>query len=99
MKENIKDDVKIHTDQARSYQGLRNHESVNHGFDQYVIGHVYVNGLESFWALLKRGYHGVYHHMSPKHLHRYANEFAARYNFRYLDTLDQMTLIVRGLVG
>ena len=78
MKDNIEDDVKIYTDQARSYHGLRNHESMNHDFGQYVRGDVHVNGLESFWALLKRGYHGVNHHMSPKHLHHYANEFAAR---------------------
>lgn len=59
---------------------------------------MHVNGLESSWALLKRGYHGIYHHMSPKHLHRCANEVAIRYNFRYLDTINQMALIARGLV-
>ena len=36
------------------------------------------NGIESVFALLKRGLHGVYHHASPKHLHRYVGEFAFR---------------------
>ena len=42
----------------------------------------HTNGIESFWALLKRGYHGTYHHMSEKHLNRYVGEFAGRHNDR-----------------
>lgn len=48
------------------------HESVNHKRGEYVRGAAYVNTCESFHALLKRGAHDVYHHWSPKHLHRYA---------------------------
>ena len=49
--------------------------------------------------MLKRGYYGTYHRMSPKHLDRYVNEFEARHNDRPLDTLDQMAATARGLVG
>ena len=49
--------------------------------------------------MLKRGYHGVYHRMSPKHLQRYVNEFANRHNIRNQDTIDQMQAIVAGLNG
>ena len=54
------------------------HEWVNHTTGQYVNGLATTNGIESFWALLKRGYIGTFHWMSWKHLHRYVTEFAAR---------------------
>jgi len=59
----------------------------------------HTNGIESFWAMLKRGYHGTYHHMSVKHLDRYVSEFAGRHNDRTRDTADQMMAIVAGMVG
>ena len=49
--------------------------------------------------MLKRGYHGTYHKMSVKHLHRYIEEFAGRHNVRDKDTLTQMSLLAVGLVG
>ena len=60
---------------------------------EYVSGQAHTNGIESFWALLKRGYHGTYHHMSEKHLDRYVLEFSGRHNHRLLDTIDQMAII------
>ena len=64
-----------------------------------IIDMAHTNGLESFWAMLKRAIDGVYHHLSVKHLHRYANEFSGRHNTRPMDTADQMTAMVRGAVG
>ena len=64
---------------------------------EYVRGQAHTNGVESFWAVLKRGYYGTYHKMSPKHLNRYVKEFAGRHNIRNLDTIKQMTAIARGL--
>ena len=75
------------------------HETVRHSVGEYVDGMAHTNGIESFWALLKRGYHGTYHHMSEKHLNRYVTEFSGRNNERNRDTLDQMQLIVVGMVG
>ena len=88
-----------YTDDSRSYIGLENHETVKHSVGEYVRKQAHTNGVESFWSMLKRGYHGVYHHMSPKHLHRYVNEYAGRHNIRDMDTLDQMRDVVAGLVG
>ena len=65
----------------------------------WVNGQAHTNGLESFWSMFKRGYHGTFHRMSVKHLHRYVNEFAGRHNIRDMDTLEQMCLLARGLVG
>jgi hypothetical protein len=49
--------------------------------------------------MLKRGYQGTYHKMSPKHLDRYVAEFAGRHNVRDLDTAAQMSALARGMVG
>ena len=74
----------VYTDGSSAYQGLPQfgygHEWVNHAVGQYVDGEVTVNGVESFWALLKRGYKGTFHYISWEHLHRYCNEFAYRLN-------------------
>ena len=59
----------------------------------------HTNGVESFWAFLKRGYHGTFHHVSEAHLERYVNEFAGRHNIRELDTKDQMNWIAGKLEG
>ena len=90
----------VYTDDARAYLGLPYaHEAVRHGVSEYVQGMAHVNGIESFWALLKRGYHGTYHHMSPKHLSRYVGEFSGRHNARSRDTVDQMESLAAGLAG
>ena len=63
---------------------------------EYVREQAHTNGLESFWSMMKRGFNGVYHHMSPKHLNRYVDEFEGRHNSRPLDTEMQMEEVVRG---
>lgn len=70
------------TDEHRGYQGLQshNHLTVNHSAGEYVRGMASTNGIESFWALLKRGFIGVYHQMSVPHLDKYVNEFSFRHN-------------------
>ena len=75
------------------------HETVKHSVSEYVNGMAHTQGIESFWALLKRGYHGTYHHMSEKHLDRYVSEFAGRHNDRRADTIEQMQAVVAGMVG
>ena len=74
----------LHTDEHAAYMGLGGlffkRESVNHSGGEYVRGTVHTNGIESVWAVMKRGLSGVYHHASPKHLGRYVNEFAFRLN-------------------
>ena len=90
----------LYTDEFSSYIGVRPfHETVNHSAGEYVRGQAHVNGLESFWAMLKRGYMGTYHKMSKKHLFRYVNEFAGRHNVRTLDTMIQIILLANSLIG
>ena len=89
--------AQVYTDEHRGYNMVPNRSVVRHSVGQYVNGQVHTNGIESFWAMLKRGYMGTYHHMSRKHLPRYVNEFAGRHNQRPLDTIDQMAAIMHGL--
>lgn len=56
------------------------HDTVNHAAGEYARGSVSTNSIESVWAVLKRGLHGVYHHASKKHLFRYVDEFTFRLN-------------------
>ena len=90
----------VYTDDAKGYRGMPfEHEAVKHSISEYVREQAHTNGIESFWALLKRGYHGTYHHMSAKHLGRYVTEFAGRYNVRELNTIDQMGVLACGMAG
>ena len=91
----------VYTDEYPAYRGMLDvrHESVKHSVGEYVRGQAHTNGMESFWASMKRGYYGVYHQMSVKHLRRYVAEFAGRHNVRDLDTLAQMIALARGMDG
>ena len=98
-KEHTVENVTVYADESTSYRGLPNLESVNHSVSQWVKDQAHVNCVEFFWAALKSGYNGVYHHVSKKHLHRSADEFAGPHNFRNYGTIDQMRLIASRLVG
>jgi transposase-like protein len=90
----------VYTDEAVQYKGMaRRHEAVAHSANEYVRGMAHTNGMESHWALFKRGLDGIYHHVSVKHLGRYTTEFEGRHNARPLDTEEQMTAMVQGSVG
>ena len=93
-------DAKVYTDDHRAYAGMPfDHETVNHSAAEYVRDMAHTNGIESFWAVLKRAHKGVYHKFSVKHLQRYVTDFAGRHNVRTKDTLSQMEFIVAGMVG
>ena len=91
----------LYTDEAKAYAGMLeyDHEAVNHSAKGYVREVAHTNGIESFWAMLKRGYQGTFHKFSEKHLDRYVAEFAGRHNIRPRDTLDIMRSVVIGMVG
>ena len=102
IQDRVKPGSTVYTDDHGGYNRLWldfNHASVRHSVREYVKGQAHTNGIESFWALLKRGYYGTYHRMSPKHLQRYVNECSGRHNVRYLDTIDQMAAMVKGMDG
>ncbi len=100
IKENVKSGSTVYTDSHKSYEGMEGfaHESVNHSTGEYIKGMAHTNGVESFWALLKRGHYGVFHHMSVKHLHRYVNEFSLRHNLGH-DIMPTIDAVTDGMVG
>jgi len=96
--ENVAFGPQIHTDDFPSYDRVKNwyqHETVRHHLGQYVRdGLIHTNSAESFWAIFKRGYVGIYHWMSRKHLQRYVDEFACRFNSREQDFTDIFSSMV-----
>jgi transposase-like protein len=81
---NVEVGAQLYTDDHMVFNGLDGlfyrHETVNHSAGEYARGAANTNSIESVWAVLKRGIHGVFHHASAKHLHRYVDEFAWRLN-------------------
>jgi len=102
VRENVEAGSTVMTDAAVVYKNLGadfDHQVVNHSIGEYVRGQAHTNGIESFWATLKRGYKGTYHQISKKHLSRYITEFAGRHNLRDYDTIIQMEMVAKGFVG
>ncbi len=100
VEERTEPKAQVYTDDNASYVGMkRQHGTVRHSSGEYVRKQVHTNGMESFWAMLKRAHKGVYHKMSRKHMDRYVREFAGRHNLRDHDTIDQMRSMVGGMVG
>ena len=100
--ERVRAGAKLYTDEARAYRPLAawyDHEAVNHSVGEYVRGMAHTNGIESFWAMLKRAHKGIFHKISPKHLHRYVADFAAKHNIRDADTIAQMGALAAGMTG
>ena len=91
----------VYTDEHAGYRSLfdYDHAAVNHSRGEYVRDDVHTQAIESARAILKRMFMGTYHHLSPKHLHRYVTELAGRHNARPLPALDRMAALVRGAEG
>ena len=100
VEDNTTKETTVYTDEAKAYKGMnRPHESVKHSVSQYVNGMAHTNGIESYWSLLKKGFHGTFHHFSPKHMDRYVHKFTTRYNLRGSDTIVMMGDTVGMMVG
>jgi transposase-like protein len=105
IQQNIETGATLHTDEAAAYDGIKaagfTHDTVNHSAGEYVRDDVTTNGMESVFAVLKRGLIGVYHHASSKHLDRYVDEFAFRLNEGNVKnhTLNRLESFVDGVAG
>src|SRR5580704_18277015 len=75
VRANIAKETALMTDEARQYLEVgaefASHESVNHGREEYVRGHIHTNTVEGYYSIFKRGMKGIYQHCSERHLHCY----------------------------
>lgn len=105
IRENVAQGSTVCTDEHVAYNNLHvrdyTHRVVNHSAKEYVNGMAHTNGIESVWALLKRGYYGTYHNFSAKHTQRYVDEFAYRLNEGNckVHVLDRMNSLVTKAIG
>lgn len=104
IKEVCHEDSCIMTDEWPAYRGIGKefaggHEVVKHAEGEFVKGNASTNTAESYFALLKRGVHGAFHHVSKNHLHRYCDEFSFRWNHRKTDDGERTAAAIRGSDG
>lgn len=106
LQQNIVRAATVHTDEASHYRSLgkyfAKHESVNHSAGEYARGNVTTNTVESFFAILKRGLIGTFHHVGEQHLHRYVAEFDFRYNLRSalgVEDKERADYLLQGISG
>jgi hypothetical protein len=97
IQENVDKDAVLMTDTSANYVGLKNdyaaHETVNHTINEYVRDQViYTNTIEGAFSHLKRTIIGTYHKVTIKHLNRYCEETAFRYNLRKMKDADRFIL-------
>src|SRR6266542_431470 len=101
VRENVERGSAIYTDALSSYSGLvedYSHETVDHAVE-YVTGRVHTNGIENFWALLKRGLHGTYVSVQPFHLFRYLDERMFTFNEREDDDFGRFVTTLGTVAG
>jgi transposase-like protein len=86
IQEHIDASATLMTDEHPGYtkvgRDFADHQTVNHSQKEYVRDSASTNTVEGYFSLLKRGLTGTYHHVSPRHLHCYLDEFNFRYNAR-----------------
>jgi len=106
LTEHINPVARLMTDGAGQYRGLNKHfaehNTVDHSSHEYVRGDVYINTLESYFGVMKRGLSGVYQHVSKQHLHRYCAEFDHRFTYRTANGYSDMQrtdLALQGIAG
>lgn len=99
----VSKEANLMTDEAPMYkvtgQEFASHESVNHSQNEYSRGITSTNTVESYFAILKRGLIGTYHHVGENHLKRYVHEFNFRYNYRKSTDGERAEAALKGISG
>jgi transposase-like protein len=82
----------------RVLQKTFNVSCVDHSKGWYVDGIAHTNTIEGFWSQFKKGICATYHKTTPKHLSKYVNEFAFKYNYKHLSLQGQIDTIITNMV-
>jgi transposase-like protein len=92
------DESLVYPTVGREFSG---HGTVNHSIEEYVRtgGFHHTNTVEGYFAILKRGIIGTYHHVSQYHLKRYLGEFDFRYNERIALGVDDTERAAKAIKG
>ncbi len=84
------------TDEHPYYFGINRH--LPHGVirhkSEYVRGPIHTQGIESYWAILKRGLYGTFHHVDAGYLGQYLNEFEFRFNRRKISDAERFAALM-----
>jgi transposase-like protein len=92
------DEFAMYTNVGREFKG--GHKVVKHSIGQYTVpGSCGTNMAESYFALIKRGIYGNFHHVSAKHLQRYCEEFEFRWNNREMDDTGKVLTALKQSEG
>ena len=102
--ENVDRRSALMTDRFGSYAEVGStffggHHTVDPGKGEYVRGDASTNLVESYFALLKRGVMGSFHHVSKNHLDRYCDEFSFRWNHRKTTDSERTFEAIKGAEG
>lgn len=102
IKQIVQENAIMVSDELIAYGQLNKnykHVKVNHARGEYVRELAHTNTIEGFWSQLKRQIVGIHHYVSPKHLQRYCNESAFRYNFKKVEQDERFASVVSNCEG
>jgi transposase-like protein len=101
VQQHIETGTNVYSDNLPSYRQLDAeyiHKVIDHA-EKYVDGQIHTNGIENFWALLKRSIKGTYVSVEPFHLFRYLDEQTFRFNTRKGTDADRFVKAAAALTG
>jgi len=102
VQKHIETGSSIYSDNLPSYRSLDEleyiHKVIDHA-ERYVDGNIHTNGIENFWALLKRCIKGTHVSIEPWHLFRYLDEECFRFNNRTFNDGQRFDIATRAIVG
>ena len=105
IRENVSSESVILTDDFRAYRGIGKHFVGGHKSTAHTLGEyakedgTHTNTVESYFALIKRGVYGTFHHVSSHHLPRYCDEFSFRWNHRMVTDEERTVAAIKQADG